>query len=82
MHGDHTSQSERDWVYAKRALAGGLAPEEVMSDIAEFRAHDKWDPADCARRTDTEALAELKSSSSPQIPGPEAGEETGQDRGH
>jgi hypothetical protein len=82
MPADHRSQSERDWAYAKRALARGIRPEEVMSDIAEFRARDKYDPADYARRTVTKALAELKSSSSPQIPRSEAGEETSQDRSH
>ena len=49
-------------------------PEEVMRDIAEFRAHEKYDPTDYARRTVTKAQAELKSSSSPQIPGPVPGE--------
>jgi hypothetical protein len=82
MPADHRSQSERDWAYAKRALARGLPPEEVMRDIAEFRARDKYDPADYARRTVTKAQAELKSSSSPQIPGSAAGEESSQDRGH
>ena len=53
------SQSERDWAYAKRALARGLPPEEVMRDIAEFRAHEKHDPEDYARRTVTKAWAEL-----------------------
>jgi hypothetical protein len=82
MLADHRSQSERDWAYAKRALARGLPPEEVMRDIAEFRARDKYDPADYARRTVTKAQAELKSSSSSQIPGSVAGEESSQDRGH
>jgi hypothetical protein len=53
------SQSERDWAYAKRALARGLAPDEVMRDIAEFRAHEKHDPVDYARRTVTKAQSEL-----------------------
>jgi hypothetical protein len=53
------SQSERDWAYAKRALARGLPPEEVMRDIAEFRAHEKHDPNDYARRTVTKAQEEL-----------------------
>jgi RepB DNA-primase from phage plasmid len=79
---DHRSQSERDWAYAKRALARGIPPEEVMRDIAEFRAHDKYDPADYARRTVTKAQAELESSSSPQIPRSVAEDESGQDRTH
>ncbi len=54
------SQSERDWAYAKRALARGLPPEEIMRDIAEFRAHEKYDPADYARRTVTKAQEEFQ----------------------
>ena len=56
------SQSERDWAYAKRALARGDLPEEVIRDIAEFRAHEKYDPTDYARRTVTKAQAELNAS--------------------
>jgi hypothetical protein len=74
------SQSEHDWAFAKRALARGLPPEEVMRDIAEFRAHDKHDPADYARRTVTKAEAELKGSASPRTPKAEADEDP--DRGH
>jgi hypothetical protein len=74
------SQSEHDWAYAKRALARGLPPEEVMRDIAEFRAHDKHDPADYARRTVTKAEAELRSSPSPRTPKAETDEDP--DRGH
>jgi hypothetical protein len=58
------SQSERDWAYAKRALARGLPPEEVMRDIAEFRAHEKYDPEEYARRTVTKAQAELNAQTS------------------
>jgi hypothetical protein len=54
------SQSERDWAYAKRALARGLPAEEVMRDIAEFRAHEKHNPEDYARRTVTKAREELE----------------------
>jgi hypothetical protein len=79
---DDKSQSEHDWAYAKRALARGLPPEHVTRDIAEFRAGDKYDPADYARRTVTKAQAELTSSSSSQIPGSVEGEESSQDRGH
>lgn len=58
------SQSERDWAYAKRALARGLPPGEIMRDIAEFRAHEKHDPEDYARRTVTKAQAELNGQAS------------------
>src|SRR6185312_8544933 len=34
----HRSQSEADWAYAKRALARGDAPEEVIRRIADYRA--------------------------------------------
>lgn len=63
------SQSERDWAYAKRALARGVPPEEVMRDIAEFRAHDKYDPNDYARRTVIKAQAELNAPPSSRTAG-------------
>jgi hypothetical protein len=40
----HRSQSERDWAYAKRALARGDDPEVVIQRIADYRADDKPDP--------------------------------------
>lgn len=40
----HKSQSERDWAYAKRALARGDDPEIVIQRIADHRADDKADP--------------------------------------
>jgi hypothetical protein len=54
------SQSEHDWAFAKRALARGDDPEDVMRQIAEYRANDKSDPQDYARRTVTKAQAELR----------------------
>jgi hypothetical protein len=53
------SQSEHDWAFAKRALARGEAPEEVIHQIAQYRAGEKSDPEDYARRTVTKAQAEL-----------------------
>ncbi len=47
----HRSQSEADWAYAKRALARGDAPEDVIRRIADYRADDKADPAYYARLT-------------------------------
>src|SRR5260370_36512919 len=38
------TQSERDWAFAKRALARGDDPEEVIRRIADYRADDKHDP--------------------------------------
>jgi len=55
----HRSQSEADWAYAKRALARGDAPEEVIQKIADYRADDKADPDYYARLTVTKAQAEL-----------------------
>ena len=56
------SQSERDWAFAKRALARGDAPETVIQRIAEHRADDKPDPDYYARLTVTKALAEIRDS--------------------
>ena len=53
------SQSEHDWAYAKRALARGDDPEEVMRRIADYRSHDKDDPNYYARHTVMKAQAEL-----------------------
>ena len=53
------SQSEHDWAYAKRALARGDAPEEVIRRIADYRANDKHDPEYYARHTVTKALNDL-----------------------
>jgi RepB DNA-primase from phage plasmid len=38
------SQSERGWAFAKRALARGDDPEEVIRQVAQPRAGDKSDP--------------------------------------
>jgi len=58
------SQSEHDWAFAKRALARGEEPEEVIRQIAENRSNDKSNPEYYARLTVNKALAELSSSSS------------------
>ena len=52
------SQSEHDWAYAKRSLAKGVPAEEVIRQIAAFRAHDKHNPKDYARRTVEKAQAQ------------------------
>ena len=57
----YLTQSEHDWAFAKRALARGEEPEEVMRQIAQYRAADKSDPEDYARRTVTKAQAQLTS---------------------
>lgn len=56
------SQSEHDWAFAKRALARGEAPEDVIRQIADYRAADKHDPIDYARRTVTKAQSELEAN--------------------
>jgi hypothetical protein len=55
----HRSQSEADWAYAKRAIARGDNPEDVIRRIADFRAEDKYAHESYARRTVTKAQAEL-----------------------
>jgi len=59
MPSDHKSQSERDWAYAKRALARGDNPEVVIQRIADYRSDDKADPDYYARHTVRKARAEL-----------------------
>src|SRR6202046_2289730 len=56
---DHKSQSERDWAYAKRALARGDDPEDVIQRIADYRAQEKDNPAYYAPLTVQKAHAEL-----------------------
>ena len=55
------SQSERDWAFAKRALARGDDPENVIRRIADFRSDEKHDPEYYARHTVAKAQAELTS---------------------
>jgi len=60
MPADHKSQSERDWAYAKRALARGDDPQEIIQRIADYRSEDKTDPDYYARHTVEKAQAELQ----------------------
>jgi RepB DNA-primase from phage plasmid len=53
------TQSEHDWAFAKRAIARGTDPEEVIERIAEYRKGEKHDAVDYARRTVLKAQAEL-----------------------
>lgn len=55
----HLSQSERDWAYARRALARGESPEIVALAIAEFRRNEKVNIVDYADRTVRKAAASL-----------------------
>ncbi len=56
------SQSEHDWAFAKRALARGDDPEDVIRQIAQHRAGDKPNPEYYARLTVTKAAGEFNSS--------------------
>lgn len=47
----HKSQSEADWAYARRALARGDDPQEIIRRIADYRSDDKHDPIYYARLT-------------------------------
>jgi len=64
----HKSQSEADWAYAKRALARGDDPEQVIRRIADYRADDKHDPDYYARHTVTKAQLQLAADKSPSRP--------------
>jgi hypothetical protein len=74
---DHTSQSERDWAYAKRALARGDDPQEIIRRIADYRADEKDDPEYYARHTVAKAQAAIQNrrGATPALdepaPGPE-----------
>ena len=57
------SQSERDWAFAKRALARGDDPEEVIRRIADYRADEKH--PNYARYTVEKAQAALNQSLNP-----------------
>src|SRR5713101_4331789 len=56
------SQSEHDWAYAKRALARGDDPEEVIRRIGDYRADEKHNPEYYARHTVEKAQAALNST--------------------
>ena len=56
---EHTSQSERDYAYAKRALARGDDPEETIRRIADYRTGEKHDPEYYARHTVAKVQAHL-----------------------
>jgi hypothetical protein len=55
----HKSQSEADWAYARRALARGDDPQEIIRRIADYRSEDKHDPMYCARLTVIKAQLSL-----------------------
>jgi hypothetical protein len=57
------SQSEDDWAFARRALARGEDPSEIVKRIADYRAGEKSDPGYYARLTVSKALANLERES-------------------
>ncbi len=54
------SQSERDWAYAKRALARGESEQAVIAAIAEYRRQDKPNPQYYAELTVRKAARSLE----------------------
>ena len=62
--GSALSQSEHDWAYAKRALARGDDPEEVIRRITDYRGDEKH--ANYARYTVEKAQRQLNAVSGPQ----------------
>lgn len=72
MPSGHRSQSEADWAYAKRALARGDDPQEVMRRIADYRAQDKADPQYYAHHTvakvQADREADRQNAAAPAVP--------------
>jgi len=68
----HRSQSEADWAYAKRALARGDNPDQIIRNIADYRADDKADPTYYARLTVSKAHLDLLSPGQSRSSGPES----------
>jgi hypothetical protein len=60
--GQPLSQLERDWAYAKRALARGESPAMVLAMIATYRRYDKPNPRYYAETTVRKAAASLRST--------------------
>lgn len=56
------TQSERDWAYAKRAIARGEPVDQIVSAIAAFRRGEKCDPVQYAERTVRKAQTSLSSA--------------------
>jgi hypothetical protein len=55
------TQSERDWAYARRALARGESPDKVRAAIAAFRTGQKADVNQYAERTVRKAMESIES---------------------
>ena len=64
----HLSQSERDWAYAKRALARGDSQNGVVAAIETFRQYDKPNPRYYAEITVRKAAAALQAETAERGP--------------
>lgn len=60
--GTGQSQSERDWAFARRALARGESPEAVTAALAQYRRDEKANVIDYAERTVRKATASLEAT--------------------
>jgi hypothetical protein len=58
------SQSELDWAYAKRALARGEPPDQIIAAIARYRSAEKHNPMQYAERTVRKAQQVLQAEQS------------------
>ena len=59
------SQSERDWAYAKRALARGEPEYLIVTAIAVYRRYDKYNPQAYAELTVRKAAESLSAETRP-----------------
>jgi RepB DNA-primase N-terminal domain len=64
----HLSQSERDWAYAKRALARGDSQKVVVAAIEAFRQYDKPNPRYYAETSVRKAAAALQAETAERGP--------------
>lgn len=62
IEGRDTSQSARDWAYAKEQLRRGVPREKVTAALEERRAGEKHDPHDYAERTTRKAFLDIQRS--------------------
>jgi len=62
IEGRDTSQSARDWAYAKEQLRRGVPQEKVTAALEERRAGEKHDPHYYAERTTRKALLDIQRS--------------------
>ena len=68
-HPGELSQSERDWAYAKRALARGDSPANVAAAIASYRRFEKHNPMYYAELTVQKAALEAGQARADEVRG-------------